>query len=69
MHSRARFALAFPLTAVFAAAQDVNLAPAGVASATSTSGFGEVAGWANDGNRDGFFYNNSTFTTGNQPGQ
>jgi hypothetical protein len=69
MHSRARFALAFPLTAVFAAAQDVNLAPAGVASATSTSGFGEVAGWANDGNRDGFFYNNSTFTTGNLPGQ
>ena len=69
MHSSARLALALPLTAIFAAAQDVNLAPAGVATATSTSGFGEVAGWANDGNRDGFFYNNSTFTTGNLPGQ
>jgi hypothetical protein len=61
--------LTLPLLAPFARAQDVNLAPAGVATATSTSGFGEVAGWANDGNRDGFFYNSSTFTTGNSPGQ
>lgn len=67
MHARASLPLL--LAASFAAAQDVNLAPAGVATATSVSGFGEQPSFANDGNRDGFFYNNSTFTSGNQPGQ
>ena len=64
MHSR--FAAAVVLTlAATVAAQDVNVALAGTVTQSSTSGFLELPSYANDGNRDGYWYNNSSTCTGN----
>lgn len=51
-----------------ALAQDVNVALGGVASQSSFAGFGEQAGYAIDGNRDGYWWNSSTTCTGNVAG-
>lgn len=69
MRSLSTALLTLSFTLPLATAQDLNLATSGTATATSTSGFGEVPAFANDGNRDGFWYNNSSSTTGNIPGQ
>lgn len=70
MHPSIALTFALSLAAAFAPAQDINLALGGTATQTSTSGYGgEHAGLAIDGNRDGFWYNTSTTTTADQPGQ
>lgn len=66
---RSSFAAAALLAlATTLAAQDVNVALAGTVTQSSTSGFLELPSYANDGNRDGYWYNNSTTCTGNQLG-
>lgn len=54
--------------AATAAAQDVNVALAGTVTQSSTSGFLELPSYANDGNRDGYWFNNSSTCTANLPG-
>lgn len=66
MHNRLLTVLPLLLSAAFA--QDVNVAIGGTATQSSTSGFGELPSYAIDGNRDGYWWNNSTTCTGNIPG-
>lgn len=56
------------LLATAAIAQDVNVALGGTATQTSFLGYGEQPGHAIDGNRDGYWWNNSCTVTGNIAG-
>ena len=51
-----------------AVAQNVNVALGGTATQSSFLGFGEQPGYAIDGNRDGYWWNNSCTVTGNVAG-
>lgn len=59
-----------PALAAGLAAQTINLAPTGVASQSSYAavGYPLFASWANDGNRDGYWWNYSTTCTLNSAG-
>jgi hypothetical protein len=60
--------VSFLLLAPVLSAQDLNLALGGTATQSSFAGFGEQAGYAIDGNRDGYWWSNSTTCIANQPG-
>lgn len=51
-----------------ALAQNTNVALGGTATQSSLAGFGEQPGYAIDGNRDGYWWNNSTTCTNNLAG-
>jgi hypothetical protein len=56
------------LSAAFLPAQNTNVAVGGTANWSSTLGFGSQPGFGIDGNRDGYWWNNSCVVTGNNLG-